>query len=141
MTIEVAVYQRLLATPAVTALVGTRVRQLRLAQSDTLPAIRLQLVDDPTRYHLRGEINLSTALVQTDVYADETSGADPYATAITVAAAVHAALSGVAFVAGTPVALEVTAAFRRAREVSYEAEAKREVRVRQDYELWYRAVH
>lgn len=134
MTVEDVVCERLASDTAVAALVGTRVYQLILPQKPTLPAVRVQLIDDPSLYHLRGSEDTARARVQVDAYADEMQSADPKATADAVAAAVHAALSGQRFMAsGSPAPLEVLGAFRDARRTLYEADELRLVRVSQDY--------
>jgi hypothetical protein len=139
-SVEEAVRQQLLADAGLAALVGTRVWALVLPEHGDLPAVRVQLVDEPSTYHLRGEDALTRARVQVDAYAEEGAAADPYASAQAVADAVHAALSGVRFAVGSPVSREVTGAMRDSRRVLYEAEELRQVRVSQDYIVWSRPV-
>jgi hypothetical protein len=136
MTVESAVRAQLAADPAVAALVGGRVYQLKLPQGVTLPAVRVQLIDEPAAYHLRGADKLHEARVQTDVYATETSGGDPYATAEVVADAVDEALSGRKFAIGTPPARRIAGAFRISRRTLYESDVLREVRILQDYDVF-----
>jgi hypothetical protein len=139
-TVEQAVLDHLVADGDVAALVGTRVYQLVLPQGGTLPAVRVQLIDEPVDYHLRGEVDITRARVQVDAYAGEASGVDPYSGATALGEAIHAALSGMKFSVGSP-ALEVTGVFRQNREVLYEAEELRLVRVLQDYWVWSRTVN
>ena len=88
MTVEEAITVRVSALAAVIALAGDRVYLDKLPQSPTYPAIRVQLVDDPASYHLRGPDGLSRARVQVDHYADEaTASSDPYAAVAALEAA------------------------------------------------------
>lgn len=139
MTPEQAVCDRILSLSAVTALVGTRVYQLKLPQKGTLPAVRVQLISEPTSYHLRGGSGMYRSRVQVDAYAAEASGGDPYASATDVAAAIHgddagSGLSGwTEDVGGSPPSMRVHTVQRVDRRVSYDAEERREVRCQQDY--------
>jgi hypothetical protein len=135
-TVESAVVALLAADTGLAALVGARVYQLKLPQKVTLPAVRVQLVDELPAYHLRGTVVLTGARVQTDVYAAEASGADPYAGATAVAEAVDAALSGLKGDVGTPPGRHVAAAFRISRRPLFEGESLREVRISQDFAVW-----
>lgn len=140
MTVEQATLEHLKADSAVAALVGARVYQLKLPQKPTLPAVRVQLIDEPVRYHLRGSVAVMRARVQADSYAAEASGSDPYASVTALAAAVDAALSGQRWSDdGSPVTIEVTGCFRQNRMVLYEAEELRLVRVMQDYYVFHHA--
>lgn len=140
MTVEQAVVDRLRTTAGVSALVGTRVYQLLLPQQPTLPAIRVQLIDEPRWYHLRGESAVTRARVQVDVFEAATIAA-PYVSAAAVADAVDAALSGQVFTDGSPTTLEVVGVFRQDRQVLYEADELRLVRVLQDYWVLSRTVN
>jgi hypothetical protein len=133
-TVGSAIVAQLAADPGVAALVGDRVYQLQLPQGVILPAVRVQLIDDPAGYHLRGPLGLSEARVQTDVYAAETSGGDPLEQAEAVAEAVDVALSGRKFDVGG--ARHVSGAFRISRQQRYEGDALREVRILQDFAVW-----
>ncbi len=136
MTVETAVRELLAADAGLEALVAGRVYMLKLPQAATLPAVRVQLVDELPAYHLRGTVGLTGARVQTDVYAAEASGADPYAVAEAVAAAVDAALSGLKGTVGTPPGRHVAGAFRISRRPIYDGAALREVRISQDFAVW-----
>ena len=72
--VEVAVRTLLVNDPALAAVVGTRVYQLILPQNAVLPAVRIQLIDEPVRSHLRGVDTLRDALIQVDCYGDEAQG-------------------------------------------------------------------
>jgi hypothetical protein len=135
MTPEVAVRTVLANDAGVQALVAARVYQLKLPQSVTLPAVRVQLVDEPRAYHFRGEDALTAARVQVDTFASEKSGEDPYDIATTVADAVHAALVGAAKtdVGGVR---HFSAVYELMRRPMYDAEDLREVRVLQDFWIW-----
>lgn len=137
---EVAVRDLLVADIAIGALVGPNIYQLRLPQRVTLPAIRVQLVDEPSDYHLRGTDNLRRTRIQTDVFSVEASGSDPYALATDVADAIDTVLSGFrGFVnTGSPPGLIIDGLFRMSRMPMYEAEELREVRIMQDYVVWWK---
>ena len=134
---------RLLATSAVTALVSTRIYALKLPQDPVTPAVRVQLIDEPSEYHLRGDVGLTRARVQTDCYVKENvSGGNPYGRANTLADAVHVALSGQTFQnAGSPAEIEVSGCFRASRIVMYESAEFNAVRVMQDYIVWSRSLN
>lgn len=102
MTPATAIAERLLSLTAVTDLVGQRVRVLRLDQSELYPAIRVQEMVPNESGHLRGSVGVFRSRVQVDVFANAASGADPYALAAEIVAAVHGngAGSGLAFYAG-----------------------------------------
>lgn len=137
MTVEEAVASRLAADADVAAVVSTRVYQLLLPQSPTYPAVRVLLVDEPGTPHLRGQDELTRARVQVDVFVAAT-GTDPYADAADLADAINDALTGPPFMAGSPVARQVTGVHRQNRLVLYEAEELRLVRVSQDFIVWSR---
>jgi hypothetical protein len=136
--VEEAVRQRILdlSTPA-----GSRVYMLKLPQRPTLPAVRVQLIDDPEEYHLRGGSTFGRARVQVDCYDAESSGADPYGSVNDLAAAVNgddagSGLSGWRGELGSP-ALTITGAFRVDRQALYEGEELRMVRMRLDFMVHY----
>lgn len=139
MTVEQAIRERLVATPGVAALAGTRVRQLLLRQKETMPAVRVQLISEPRQYQLRGEDGAVRSRVQVDAYDAEDGGA--YAGAVALADAVRAALSGQRFTdSGSPPSVQVTGCFVDGRRVMYEAEEQRLVRVSQDFIVWSKTV-
>lgn len=138
MTVEQAVRDRLLASPSVTALVAQRVYQLVLPQKPTLPAIRVQLVDEPTTHHLRGVDGSRASLVQVDAFVAESSG---YGTCVALADAIDAALNGAQFNgAGSP-AVTVRGAFRGGRTPFHVSGELRQVRIMQDYTVVHEAVN
>lgn len=90
MTVAEAVREVLLTLTPVTELVGTRVRLVRLRQSEaTFPVIRVQRISEGEPMHLRGSAGIQTARVQIDSIAKEGSGIDAYAVARSVDEAVH----------------------------------------------------
>lgn len=143
MSPELAVLQRL---QDVVPSAATRMYMLKLPQQPILPAVVVQLVDDPKEYHLRGGSAFGRARIQIDVYAGESSGADPYTEAETLADAIHgdeagSGLSGFqGVVGGSPNGLMLTGVFRIDKQASYEAEELRLVRIRQDYFAYYRSL-
>lgn len=140
MTVEQAVLSHLEADASVAALVGTRLYLLTLPQKPTLPAVLVSLVDDMSGHHLRGPAGTTPARVQVEAVAAAGSGVDPNAVANGLAEVIDAALDGVKFSVGSP-ALEVSGSFRQLRQVLYEADELRLVRVLQDYVVWSRTVN
>lgn len=135
-----AIKERLLATSAVTALVEQRVYRVVIPQHEDRAAIRIQQIDELTSYHLRGETQPAVTRVQVDFYDSESSGGNPLTIATTGAAAVHDALSGEIFEAGTPPAIQISGCFRKDRGEIYEPGVIRAVGIRQDYEVHYRSL-
>jgi hypothetical protein len=133
-TPEEAVLDRLLAVSGVIALVSTRIYQLKLPQHPAFPAIRVQLVDEPENYHLRGNDALTFARVQVDCFDRATSGGDPYLGAVTVAAAVNDALTVEGWGVGSP-PRNASGVFRILRRAMFESEELQIVRVWQDYRV------
>lgn len=135
------VIERLGNIGGVTAIVGTRIFQLKLPQTPTLPAIRVQEIDVVDGYHLRGEVSLKPARVQVDVFVPERSAQDPLEQAHALADAIHGdgngtsatGLSGwIGDIGGSP-AVRVHGMFRKDRADTYEGDELRLVRTRQDY--------
>lgn len=132
MTVEEVVADRLVNA----GVAGGRVYQLILPQKPTLPAVRVQLIDEPTDYHLRGDVDVTRARVQVDVYGAVVGVADPYDAVSDVAAAVNTALSGTVFEIGGRSAKS----FRESRRVLYEGEELRLIRVSQDFTVHSKTV-
>jgi hypothetical protein len=93
----------MLALTPVTTLIARRVRLLKLAQHETLPAARVHAIDDVEDGHLRGSVGTLRDRVQVDIFAAEASGVDPYADAAAVEAALYGdgAGSALAFFSGS----------------------------------------
>lgn len=146
MTPEQAVLERILSLSAVTALVGQRVFMLKLRQGETMPAVRVQLVDEDEDQHLRGGAGIFKSRIQVDVYAAEVTGGDPYAAATEIAAAIHGDTAGSGLSGwrglsgGSPPEIEVCAVVRKLRLMDYEAAERREVRCQQDYMVGWKYV-
>lgn len=143
MTVEAWARARILA---LSTSAGSRVYMLKLPQNPTLPAVRLQWIDEVTDQHLRGP-NPSTTRLQVDAYVSEGSG-DPYAIVRELADDIHgdglgtgaSGLFGFKGPVGSPVALlieNVRLAFRG--QPIYEAEEIKALRIRQDYLIDWRA--
>lgn len=133
MSAEVAVVGRLFDEAAVAALVGGRVYQLVLPPGGTLPAIRVQLIDDQQTKHLRGPNGLTAARVQVDAFDKEASGADPYVSVSNVAEAVNDALVFEPFAVGS---IRVQCATRVDKRAMHEADELNQVRILQDFIVW-----
>jgi hypothetical protein len=126
---------------ALSTTASTRVYLLKLPQSPTLPAVRVQLIDDFGFSHLRGGgSDLRRARVQVDAYSREASGVDPYETAAALADAINGdeAGSGLSGFTGTVDGMEITAIQFVNRQAMYEGDEQRLVRVSQDFFVWYR---
>lgn len=134
MTVEIATRAHLLTVSAVSAIVATRIYQLVLPQKPTLPALRLQLIDQPIGYHQRGPDGATRSRLQIDAYGSA-AVADPYGAVLALADAVDDALSGQVFESD---GLQITGCRRSSRRVGYEAEEMRVVRCIQDYTIWAR---
>lgn len=121
----------------VIALVGSRVYVDKVPQSPTTPLVLVQLVHEPTDYHLRGGIT-DRARVQVDAYVAESDApSDPYGTVMALADAIHgddagSGLSGWVGAIGSP-AFTVTGILRIVRVRGYEPDDLRLLRQRQDY--------
>lgn len=143
MTPEEAIRDRLLAISAVTTLVGTRIYQLTLPQSVTWPAIRVQLISLPIEGTVDGKCSLGIARVQVDAFVDVEAETNPYTAAIALADAIHGnglsasptGLHNWGGAVGSP-PVTVKRAARLDRDVTYEVDAQRLIRVRQDYQVW-----
>lgn len=138
MTVEQAIADRLSSDAGVSALVGTRVWQLKLPQSPTLPAVVVQLISDPSEHHLRGEVGQTRSRVQVDCYGKDSGVADPYEAVTDVAEAVSDALCGVepftVAGAGSPSVDRYVQFVRRLSRMSmHEGDELRVVRVTQDF--------
>ncbi|NBW11862.1 MAG: DUF3168 domain-containing protein [Caulobacteraceae bacterium] len=71
-----AVCQYLLATGAITALVGTRIYPDDLPNNCTMPAIVYREVSDVESYHMQGADGLSSARIQVDSYGASAASAN-----------------------------------------------------------------
>lgn len=138
MTVEEAIRDHLLTVDAVTDIASTRVYQLVVRQNSVMPAARVQVINEPIDYHLRGENGLKSTLVQLDAYATEAQG---YAVASSLAEAMHEAISGQIFSVGSPAQVQILGAFRQSRRVLYESGEMRLVRVSQDFVIWSDSVN
>ena len=142
MTVATAIATRLLELSAVTDLVGTRVRVLKLRQTETLPAIRVQRISTTEQMHERGSVGMFRSRVQVDSVALEASGLDPYATAASVDDAVHgdgagSGLCGWQGEIGSP-AFVIDAILPDGLQEMYEPDTSKQVRVIRDYIVWHR---
>jgi hypothetical protein len=146
-SIEEALRDRLLGLAGVTALVSARVYLLKLPQSPTYPAVRIQPVGEFEEYHLRGRERILRSRVQVDAFTNEGSVSDPYGTAAALADAiagdgngdVATGLSGfVGDLGGSPPALHIAMCQRLERRVLYDPEELRVVRMVQDFDVhWW----
>lgn len=146
MTVEEAITARIETLAPVIALAGDRVYLDKLPESPTYPAVRVQLIDDPLGYHLRGPDGTKRARVQVDMYAEETSGGDPYASVTALADAIDGngkgtaatGLSGWIGDVGSPPVV-VRGCFRTNRLRRYDPDELRLLTMTHDYIVWYRS--
>lgn len=144
MTVAEAVRSLLLTLTPVTALVGSRIRLVKIRQSEpTFPVILVQRIDEGEDVHLRGG-GPKSARVQVTSIAHESENADWYATAASVEAAVHGpgdgtGLCGYKGSIGSP-AFEFRAILpipRSLRE-GYDADELKQFKIMRDYEVHFR---
>jgi hypothetical protein len=136
-TPEAAVRQRILD---LNTSAGARVYQLKLPQKlGTWPAVRVQAIDDPENYHLRGGSGMRKARVQVDCYSPEGTAETPYADVSTLAEEINGddAGSGLSGFAGWIDDLYVSAMLRIDRRPLYEGGELRLVRMQMDYWVHY----
>lgn len=95
-----ALRARILADPDVAALVGTRVYPVIVPQDAASPYVRMQVISDPRREHLKGYVAMRQSRVQVDCMARQSAGTGGHATSRAVAHAIVAALTGPADVGG-----------------------------------------
>lgn len=136
MTVEELVSKRLKASTGVAALVGTRVYQLKLPQKPELPAIKVQLITDPKRKHLRGRVNGAIARIQVDAYSSE-SRPDAYAETAVVLDAVDDSLSNEPFTINGRKGFTTDGGIRRS---FYEGGEFRLVRMSVDFDVFSKTV-
>jgi hypothetical protein len=81
-TLKSALVQRLLDAPAVSAIVGTKIKWNAITQSTALPYVRLQIISDPRPINLKGYDGSRETRVQADCFAATNIQADAIAAAI-----------------------------------------------------------
>lgn len=74
-TLGHAVYRRLVSATAVSAIVSTRIRPMRLGQEDTLPAITFQRISTTPQHAMVSTPSLRVSRVQVRGYATTATGA------------------------------------------------------------------
>lgn len=143
MTIAQAIHARLSSLSAVTALVGTRIRVLKLRQGDTSsgPAIRIQEIGQSEPMHLRGSVAVFRSRVQVDFVASEEAGGNAYDKAVAVADAAHGngAGSGLCGFSGAAGTVDIAAILPDMVREGYDPEELRQVRIMRDYMVHWRA--
>lgn len=142
MTAAEAVIARLKAVSAVTAIVASRVYNVKLPQSPTLPAIRVQRISDTEEAHLRGGVQYFRTRVQVDAVTREGSGYDHVAVATALDAAMvgDRAGSGLAYYRGSfgSPAFVVDVILPDTAREGYDAVELNEFRVMRDYIVMHR---
>jgi hypothetical protein len=97
MDMEGALRARLIAAGPVTALVGQRIYWVDRPQEAALPAITLQIIDDPREQHMKGLHEFQQTLVQIDVWSATYAAAKALKEAIIAALLPAATSNGVVF--------------------------------------------
>lgn len=87
-----ALIAKLLATSAVTAITGTRIRPTQRTQAEATPSVVVTTVAGGDIYHHRGRSDIDEAVVQIDCWATT------FLSAKTLARAINTALSGQNFI-------------------------------------------
>ena len=85
--LQTALVRRLIATPAVAALAGTKINWGKVPQGTAKPYVELVVVSDPRPQHLKGYNGSRGTRVQADCYAETYGAADKLAKAIIAALA------------------------------------------------------
>lgn len=98
---EEALAGRLLQSPQVADLAGTRIAWNLLPQAVDLPAVALHLISFVPVQADEGDCGLAMARVQIDCWAEDRQGENGGTIAIRLARAVRSALSDVSMVAGS----------------------------------------
>lgn len=138
MTVSQAIRDLLLRTAPVTAIVSSRIYRLVLPQSVTLPAVRVQRIDENEELQLRGPSGIQVARVQVDSVS--LSGAQ----AETLDAAVHGdgVMTGLrafhGFVDGSPGSFEILLIRPAGVREGYDALELKQYKVMRDYFVTYR---
>jgi hypothetical protein len=134
-TVVQAYREHLIAQPEVVALVAERIYGLVPPQSATLPAVRLQRVDEEEPGHLRGGSQTRPYIMQVDVFTAMASGVDPYAQALTIAKTVNDALLSKRWLTttGSPADLRVKVTRRRNTIEFFDPAERNEVRVMMEF--------
>lgn len=147
---EEAIVQRLLALPAVTAIVTTRVWLVMLPQSPVMPCVRVQqisAIDEGA--HDRGAGGVGWARVQVDAVANLTTGGNGYLTVRKLTEAIHGdgrgpgatgllGWKGVIGPIGTSGPLEIQGIFSLLDGVAeVTPDAVQQIRIRRDYAVHY----
>ena len=144
MSPEEAVMQRILALPAVTAMVGTRVYLVMIPQSPAMPCVRVQQVSqiDEGR-HDRGAGGVGWARVQVDAIANQSTGGNGYTTVRQLTAAIHGTgrgpqATGLLGWKGVIGPLTIQGIFSILDGVADVApDELKQIRIRRDYQVWF----
>lgn len=133
MMITDAVKTLLLTFAPVTTLVDQRVYVWRLPQSPTLPAIRLQRVDEVEQIHLRGPVRSRPARVQVDSVGFSGDAA------AAVDAAVHGdgITTGLRTFRGVVGGVRITLIKPVDVRLGYDADDLKQFKVMRDYYVWF----
>jgi hypothetical protein len=144
MSPEEAVTERLLAVPAVTAIVGQRVYTVIIRQSSAMPCVRVQQISqiDKGQHLYGGGGSRGWARVQVDAISDFDEG-QGYATVRTLTDAIHGdgggdGATGLLGWRGVIGPLTITGIFSMLDPVTeINPEPQQQVRIRRDYEVWF----
>lgn len=136
MDVIVTLRERILDLAAVTALVGSRVYVQILPQRPTLPAVRLQKIDEQQGMQFRGVIGMARARVQVDAVSTTREASLAIDQAI-AGAGDASGLLGWRGTAGSP-SVEIVGIFPVNVTEQYDAEDLNQFKVIRDYFVWYR---
>lgn len=128
----------LLASSGLTALVGPRITWAKRPQASALPSIVLHRIAGAPLYADEGEVGLSSARIQVDIWAKDAGGESGYLIAKRVAREMLALMTPAArFSSGNFI---FSACFLENEQDSFERGAGGDelYRVRQDFIIWYK---
>jgi Protein of unknown function (DUF3168) len=145
MSPEEAVLARLLAIPAVTAIVGTRIWLVMLPQSPVTPCVRVQQISqiDEGQHQRGGGGSRGWARVQVDAVTAVDDPGNAYDTARDLTEAIHGdgrgdGATGLLGWRGTSDGLRITGVFSLLDAVAeFDPEELQQLRMRRDYAVYF----
>lgn len=143
MNIATAIRERLLDMAPLAALVGTRVYVDVLPQKPTLPAVRVQRIDEGEDMHLRGPAGVHRARVQVDAVATSKASADAVDAAVRgdgLGTGASGLLGWIGAIGGSPAEIDVQTVLPLDVQEFYNAAELREYVISRDFRvIWKEA--
>lgn len=141
MNIATAIRERLLEMAPLTALVGARVYVDVLGQKPTLPAVRVQRIDEDEDMHLRGPVGVHRARVQVDAVGTSKASADAVDEAVRgdgLGTGATGLLGWAGSVGGSPGVIDVLSILPLGVQEFYNAAELREYVIARDFRVTWR---